>query len=240
MCGRYSLFHPWEEVADYYGLVETTRPNLPPRYNIAPTQKSAIVRAGDDGRRRLALMRWGLLPPFAKDTRMAARFINARSETVATQGAYKAAFRARRCIVAADGFYEWRKEGKARLPFRIARPDDALLGFAGLWQAWRVPSGLELRGEYAEYAPGDWIETYTILTTGPSEAVAAIHNRMPVILNEADFDGWLGGPSPGDHAALLKPYEGALTVRPVSRRVNNVANDDAGCIAPPGDGDETR
>jgi putative SOS response-associated peptidase YedK len=231
MCGRFSQTYTWEDLLDHYTLVGTPQ-NLAPRYNIAPTQKAMVVRLTADGARTAAGLRWGLLPPFAKDTKMAGRFINARSETASSLGAFKHAFRERRCLVPVDGFYEWRREGKKRIPFRITPEGDGLFALAGLWQPWRVPDGLTLKGEYADYAPGDVIDTFTILTTTPSHQIAPLHDRMPVIVSSDHFDRWLAGPATREHQALLRPTPDPLAIYRVNQRINNVANDDPECIEP--------
>lgn len=203
--------------------------NLAARYNVAPTQEVGVVRAAEGGR-RLSMLRWGLLPPWAKDAAIAARLINARAETVAEKPSFRSAFRSRRCLVPADGFYEWRKEGKAKQPYRIHLPDDALFCFAGLWESWRVPEGIALPASYRGLGPGDEIESFTIITTEAAATIAHIHGRMPVILKPTDFDSWLTGA--GDYHALLRPYDGPLMAEPVSTRVNKPANDDATLIEP--------
>ena len=139
MCGRYTLTSPLEALRELFGFVE--RPNLEPRANIAPTQDVLAVRLGEDGARHAAALRWGLLPPWAKDRRDGARMINARAETVATSPAFRKAFAARRCLIAADGFYEWQKrDGGAKQPYRICREDGAPFAFAGLWERWHDPA----------------------------------------------------------------------------------------------------
>ena len=225
MCGRYSLTTPAEAVRRFFGYPEL--PNLMPRANIAPTQEAAAVRLGDDGGRHFVWLRWGLVPAWAKDVSIASKMINARGETVAEKPAFRAAFRARRCLIAADGFYEWKTEGGAKQPYRIARADGALFAFAGLWERWdKAPP---------ENAPdGAPLETCSIVTTDANDLLRPIHHRMPVILDPADFDPWLDPATPPAQAqSLLRPCprEG-LVVYPVSRRVNAVANDDLSLIEP--------
>ncbi len=151
MCGRYSLTTPVEGLRHLFEFPE--RPNLAPRYNIAPTQEAAVFRRDEGGGMHLLQMRWGLIPSWAKDKSISARLINARSETVATQPAFRTAFRQRRCLVPADGFYEWRKEGTKKLPWRFHLADSAPFCFAGLWESWRDPE---------TKAP---LESFTIITT---------------------------------------------------------------------------
>jgi putative SOS response-associated peptidase YedK len=225
MCGRFTQARSWSELAQLYELAGSASPsNFEPRYNIAPTQSIAVVRpAGRNaGGRELVMMRWGLVPLWAKDVSIGAKMINARAESVRTKPAFRQAFRHRRCLIVADGFYEWRKEeNKTRKqPYYITREGDAPFAFAGLWEEWRP------QGEQA-------LETCTIITTTASESIAWIHERMPVMLEPAQFDAWITPDAPLDAAeAMLAPYPGALAVYPVSTRVNNVRNDDPQCIAP--------
>ena len=216
MCGRYSLTTPIEAIAQLFVL--DSRANLPARYNIAPTQDVPVVRVGpDDGREReLLQMRWGLVPSWAKDVKVGARMINARAETVATR--FKNTFEKRRCLVVADGFYEWLKRPDgAKQPYHITLADGAVFGFAGLWERWRNP------------ADGEWLDSCSIITTEPNELVTPIHDRMPVILAPADHAAWLATPD----ASLLKPFPAAAMVATaVSSRVNKVDNDDAACLEP--------
>jgi putative SOS response-associated peptidase YedK len=221
MCGRYSLTAPGDVVAEIFGLVDV--PELRPRWNIAPTQQAAVIRQGDDGR-RLDLLKWGLVPFWAKDAAIGSRMINARSETVAEKPSFKHALKSRRCIVPADGFYEWQKTAEGKVPTRIQRRDGRPLGFAGLWELWT-------RG------PGAPLETFTILTTPPNNVLRPIHDRMPVILEPEDFALWLD-PKEMRRECLEPLFEarsGAdLETFPVSRHVNSPANDDAECARPAG------
>ena len=223
MCGRYSLTTPAESVRrlfDYEG-----RPNLQPRYNIAPTDEVPVVRlARDRDRREMVLMRWGLVPRWAKDTKIGAKTINARAETVASKPAFREAFRERRCLVAADGFYEWRKEGKLRRPFRITRRDREPFAFAGLWERFTPREGPPIR-------------SFTIITTEGNAVLAPLHDRMPVILDAEDYGAWLAPDAAApDLHALLRPFsEPELIFFEVSPRVNKVANDDPSLIEPAAD-----
>jgi putative SOS response-associated peptidase YedK len=224
MCGRFTLHASPEAVADLLELAAP--PILAPRYNIAPTQPVGIVRVeGRGGPRRWALVHWGLIPAWSKDPGIGARMINARAETVAEKPSFRAAWRRRRCLVPADGFYEWQRGEKGKQPFYIRRPDQALFAFAGLWERWVGADGSEL-------------ESCTVLTTEPNALMAAIHNRMPVILEPADFADWLG--HGGDATPqeleklqhLLRPYPAELLEAvPVSRYVNNPRHEGAACIA---------
>jgi len=225
MCGRYSLTTPVEGIIRLFDVPE--RPNLRPRYNIAPTQDVAAIRRDEDGARHLVFFRWGLVPFWAKDLSIGARMINARAESVRQKPAFRAAFKRRRCLVPADGSYEWKKEKAGKQPYRIVMEDGEPYAFAGLWESWSAPDGSE-------------VETCTIVTTDASPSVAQIHNRMPVILDRDDFDAWLAG---GDDEAerLLRPYAGRrlLHAYPVDRRVGNVRNEDAELILPLDEGGES-
>ncbi|MEE8189595.1 MAG: SOS response-associated peptidase [Kiloniellales bacterium] len=222
MCGRYSLTSPLEELCEVFGFPE--RPNLAPHANIAPGQDVAAIRLGEDDSepRRFVWLRWGLIPSWAKDPGMGGRMINARAETVAEKPTFRAAFRARRCLILADGFYEWRAEGGRKQPYRIARPDGRPFAFAGLWERWQDPAG------------GEKVESCSIITTEANALLRGIHPRMPVILGEADFDSWLAPGTAREAArALLKPCAPeALVCYRVSARVNSPANDDLTLIEP--------
>lgn len=223
MCGRYSITQPVEAIQRVFCVSE--RPNLPPRYNVAPTQDVPAVRRGEDGERHLALLRWGLIPFWADDASIGSRMINARAESAAQKNAFRTAFRRRRCLIVADGFYEWQKpatKGGRKQPYRVTLTDGGLFAFAGLWESWREP------------ASGETVESCAILTTDANEDLAQIHERMPVILDPAGYDTWLDPDTdPADAQALLSPYPAErLTAYPVPTRVNAVANDDPGVIEP--------
>ena len=219
MCGRFSQFHSWREVHTYLNVCGPAR-NLPARYNVAPTQEAAVVRQGTKGR-ALDFLRWGLVPSWAKDSSMAARMINARAETLAHKPSFRSAFHKRRCLVPADGFYEWRGTKGAKQAYRIFSPDRGVLAFAGLWERW-------------EKGYGEPFESFTIITTEANSKLAPLHARMPVILDPVDFEYWL---SPdlvaNDAQALLRPAPNDdVEFHAVSKHVNNVRNDDPGCIEP--------
>jgi putative SOS response-associated peptidase YedK len=221
MCGRYRLSRRKQFIADHSDA--SGEEDWEPLYNIAPTQAVPIIRQHPkEPRRELSLVRWGLIPSWSKDASSAARMINARSETAATLPAFRDALRLRRCIVPADGFYEWQKTAKTKQPFCFEVRDGELFGFAGLWERWKD-------------AAGNWIKTCTILTTTPNAATAAVHDRMPVILRPDSYDLWLD-PGFTDVAAaseMLQPFDAAaMRAYPVSGRVSNVVNDDAECSAP--------
>jgi len=221
MCGRYTLSAKGDEVALLFDLQDI--PQLPFRYNIAPTQETAVVRVERPGApRKLDLLRWGLIPYWAKEGSIGNRMINARSESVAEKPAYRWSFRKKRCLIPTSGFYEWKKEGKAKQPYMIRRQDAKPFAFAGLWDRWQDP----------ERGP---VDTFTILTTGANELIRPLHDRMPVILDPRDFDLWLD-PAMEDRERLeplLVPFDsGQMETYPVSRAVNSPANDLAACIEP--------
>lgn len=227
MCGRYSITSPTEAIQRVFKIPE--RPNLPPRYNVAPTQEVPAVRleTGEDrdGGRHLAMLRWGLIPFWADDAGIGSRLINARGESAAEKPAFRAAFKRRRCLIVADGFYEWQKpkqKAGRKQPYRIALQDGAPFGFAGLWERWTDPQD------------GSPVESCTILTTEANALCRPLHDRMPVILHPDGFDTWLDpAVAAADAKALLQPYPSdAMTAYPVSPKVNNVANDDPEVIAP--------
>jgi putative SOS response-associated peptidase YedK len=221
MCGRFTLTVSARVLAELFDVPEA--PDLGPRYNIAPTQTVVIARQAADGPREMALVRWGLIPFWAKDQAIGARMINARGETVASKPAFRSAVKQRRCLIPADGFYEWRKIAVGKQPFFIRFADRRAFAFAGLWDRWR-------RTEDTQE-----IVSCTIITTSPNELVGELHDRMPVILPPDRFDEWLRpGPLLGPALeSLLQPYPAdEMEAFPVSRRVNSPANDDADCVRP--------
>ncbi len=229
MCGRYTLTAPESALARLFG-VESWPAGTTPRYNLAPSQDAAIVAAGRPGESwRAGPARWGLIPPWAEDAAIGYKMINARLESVAQKPAFKDAFRRRRCLVPADGFYEWQDRGKARggkQPWRIRRSDAAPFAFAGLWQRWRPPEG----------AP---VISFTIVTGPAHDAIAPLHPRMPVMLPPAWFAAWLDGPceAVGGDAPALADFAGAmpadvLAYEPVSKAMNSPANDQPSLVEP--------
>ena len=221
MCGRYRLTRHREIVEEHFGV--EIEGDMAPRFNIAPTQEVATVRQNrDTPERRFRGMRWGLIPYWAKDASLGFKMINARAETAAQRPAFSEALKKRRCLIPADGFYEWQKTGKAKQPFCFTLEDEGVFAFAGLWDRWKN-------------AEGQAIETCSILTTTPNRLLQDVHDRMPVILRPEDYELWL---DPGEQrveavAELLKPFDSARMKRyAVSTRVNNVINDDAECAAP--------
>src|SRR6058998_2040044 len=221
MCGRYTLKTPVERLSEMFQFPEILP--LKPRYNIAPSQDVAVIRRlSDDLERKLAMLRWGLIPAWVKDPAKARQPINAKAETVAELPTFRVAFRQRRCLIPADGFYEWKQEGSRKQPVYIRMKDGEPFAIAGLWEHW-------------EGQDGQVIESCTLLTTEPNDVLTPIHNRMPVILDTKDYAQWL---DPGRHEAdgvkpLLRPYPPeAMTYFPVNLRVNNPRNDDVLCIEP--------
>ncbi len=220
MCGRFTLTASPEELARRFELDET--PELEARFNVAPGQHVASVRREVGGRRVLELRRWGLVPAWADDPRIGQRLINARSESVAEKPAFRRAFQQRRCLIPADGFYEWGGGSGRRQPFHVALAGGALFGMAGLWERWRGASG-------------ERIDSCTILTTRANARLARLHDRMPVILDPTAWALWLDPDvrDPQRLAALLCPWPDAdVTLRPVSRRVNDTRLDDASLLEP--------
>jgi putative SOS response-associated peptidase YedK len=224
MCGRFTLATPEQDLVVQFNLPEI--PDLRPRYNIAPTQPVAAVRVPADGdHRELVMLHWGLIPFWAKDSGLGARLINARSETVAEKPAFRTAFRRRRCLVPADGFYEWQKENGTKRPFFVHLQDGRAFAFAGLWERWQDKDG-------------SVIESCTLLTTKPNEVIQPLHNRMPVIIGPRDYALWLD-PETQDVdplRPLLRPYPPAeMQAYPVSRYVNSPRNEGPDCILPLGE-----
>lgn len=221
MCGRFTLRAPPSVIAEQFRLFDVEP--LEPRYNIAPTQMVAAVRQLEGERhRQLAWLRWGLVPSWATDIAIGNRMINARSETVAEKPAYRAALRKRRCLVVADGFYEWEKSSKRKTPHFFRMRDDRPFGFAGLWEIW-------------EGAENSVIESCTLLTTEANDLVRPIHDRMPVIVGPEDYSRWLDPAlqTPKELEPLLRPYPSNLMqAQAVSPHVNSPAHEDPKCIEP--------
>ena len=220
MCGRFLLTTDLDLLERAFGFDKGPRPNLQPRYNVAPTDPIPIVRRNREGTgRELAVVRWGLIPFWAKDASVGgAKLINARAESVTTKPAFREAFERRRCLVPADGFYEWQKRADGKQPWLIRRRDHQPFGFAGLWDRWKGPGGP--------------VETATIITTEPNAVCAPLHNRMPVILAPDTYDAWLDPDRPGGEALLRPCPDDWLEVFPISRLVNNVRNDGPELIEP--------
>ena len=220
MCGRFTLTADQQTLKKRFRTIVTSTAACPPRFNIAPTQDVVVV--GDDGQRYMTQMRWGLIPSWAKDPSVGNRIINARAETLAAKPAFRLALRKRRCLVVADGFYEWQRVGTAKQPVRIVLRNRQPFGFAGLWDTWANPDGEE-------------IQSCTVITTEANELLKSVHNRMPVILPPEAEDIWLdpGITEPSRLLPLLKPYPSSeMQYYQVSRAVNSPAHDAEDCIVP--------
>jgi putative SOS response-associated peptidase YedK len=223
MCGRYRLSKRQQLIAESFDVSWDELPDWKPRYNIAPTDSVPVVRQNPkESIRQISMMRWGLIPSWSKDASGSARMINARSEAAAIQPAFRDAFKSRRCLIPADGFYEWQKTGKTKQPFCFEIGKEELFAFAGIWERWKNP------------ANGEWIKSFSILTTTANAVTSSVHERMPVIIYKENFDVWLdpGMTNVDDVVGLLKPYSGQMRSFPVSTRVNRVGNDDAECATP--------
>jgi len=223
MCGRYVLTAPGEVLAELFELPAPVE--LAARYNIAPTQAVPIVRASGEGARELAFAQWGLVPHWAKERAIGNRLINARGETLAEKPSYRDAFKRRRCLIPATGFYEWKKLDGAKQPYLLRLRDGGPFGFAGLWSAWR------------DRESGETLESCAIVTTSPNPLAATVHDRMPVILPRERHALWLdaGTTDPATLSPLLVPYpEEEMEAFPVSTRVNNPRNDDPSLVEPAG------
>jgi putative SOS response-associated peptidase YedK len=223
MCGRYRLSRRKQLIEEHFASVSRGEEDWSPRYNIAPAQPVPVIRQNPkEPVRGLSSMRWGLIPAWAKNSSGAAKMINARSETASTKPAFRDALKSRRCLIPADGFYEWMRTGKTKQPYCFEVKDGELFAFAGLWDRWKDPSGR-------------WVKSCSILTTTPNAVTSAVHDRMPVILDPDNYDLWL---DPGMRdvtaaAELLKPFDARLMrCYPVSTRINHVANDDEECSVP--------
>lgn len=220
MCGRFTLRTSLQKLLEDFGVSFS---EFTPRYNIAPTQLVFALRAGPDGDgRHAAALRWGLVPSWAKDVKIGAKSINARAETVAEKPMFRSALKRRRCLVLADGYYEWRTNGKEKQPFHFRYSDQRPFALAGLWEAWRGPEGNDAS-----------LETCTIITTAARGIAATLHERMPVIIPPSQFDLWLNSQpldAPQLAALLHPPQQDELVPVPVSRLVNSVKNDRPECL----------
>jgi putative SOS response-associated peptidase YedK len=223
MCGRFTLKAPPDVLARQFEIGDI--PDLVPRYNIAPTQDAPVVRMGRrEAPREMTMMRWGLLPPWSKDIRDGARLINARIETASSSAAFKDAYAKRRCLVPADGFYEWHTSGGVKQPYWIHPADGSVMALGGLWERWKNPDG-------------QWLLSFCILTTDANEYVATLHDRMPVVVPVTSYEDWLDARvrTPADVERLLQPLDPAYyEADPVSLRVNKPENDDAELLTPTG------
>jgi putative SOS response-associated peptidase YedK len=218
MCGRYTLRTPVDSVAEAFEIEEYPS-SITPNYNIAPTQEVAAV-VEEDEKRKLEMLHWGLIPSWAKDPSIGNKMINARAETIAEKPSFRRAFKVRRCLILADGFYEWKKTDGGKQPYHVKMEDGSLFAFAGLWETWQN---------------GEEIRSCTIITTDANDLMSDIHHRMPVILHPEDYAMWL------DHdfeekevlTALLRPYPAdVMEAYPVSRRVNKPSNNEPSVLEP--------
>jgi putative SOS response-associated peptidase YedK len=217
MCGRFARKSTQQVLADWFGVELEDMPWFAPSFNVAPQSTQPVVRVSrDSGTREFSLMRWGLVPFWAKDAKFGYSTINARAEEAPTKPAYREAFKKRRCLVPADAFYEWKRfDAKTKKPYAIALKSGEPYALAGLWESWRPKEG-------------DPLETFTILTTDPNELMQSIHNRMPVILEPRDYDRWLDSANPqAPPLDLLRPFPAEkMLAWPVTDRVGNVRNND--------------
>jgi putative SOS response-associated peptidase YedK len=218
MCGRYTLRTPVDSLAEAFEIEEYPS-SITPNYNIAPTQEVAAV-VEEDEKRKLEMLHWGLIPSWAKDPSIGNKMINARAETVAEKPSFRRAFKVRRCLILADGFYEWKKTDDGKQPYHVKMEDGSLFAFAGLWETWQN---------------GEEIRSCTIITTDANDLMSEIHHRMPVILHPEDYAMWL------DHdfeekevlTTLLKPYPAdVMEAYPASRRVNKPSNNEPSVLEP--------
>lgn len=219
MCGRFVLTADGQAIQQKFDL-ETTPEPMQPRYNIAPSQPVAVI--SNENPKELTYYTWGLIPSWAKDPAIGNRMINARGETVHEKPSFRSAFKRRRCLIPANGFYEWSGKGKDKQPYFVHLKEQALFAFAGLWEVWHGPDG-------------EIIKSCTIITTEPNELVKPLHHRMAVILDETDYDLWLSADELPSQALqpMLRPYDAAsMDVYEVSKIVNSPANDTPECIAP--------
>jgi len=214
MCGRFAFYSPTEATAALFGVDASIA--VEPRYNIAPTQYLAAIRGTADAARELVMLRWGLVPFWAKDPAIGNRMINARAETVAEKPSFRAAYRQRRCLVLADGFYEWQQAAGGKTPYYISQASGEPFAFAGLWESWQAKDSAEV------------LQTTALITTAANDFMATVHNRMPIILRPATADRWLAG----DNQVLADVAANSPELRawPVDRRVNNARNEGADLI----------
>ena len=219
MCGRYVLYGPQSRNQEYFQVAGW--PDFGDRYNIAPTSLVPIIRQSPEGARVADLLKWGLIPHWAKDPSIGLKLNNARGETVAEKPSFRDAFKRRRCIVPASGFYEWKAEAGGKQPYYIRLKSDEPLAMAGLWESWRDPAG-------------EVVRTFCIVTTSANALMESIHDRMPVLLRPDKFQRWLDPAAPGDSVAdEVRPYPAeAMEAWPVSKAINRASNEGAELIDP--------
>ena len=221
MCGRLFQSLTQQQIFTMYTLPDSIQSLDPePRYNGAPTQEFILCRLDENGTRSMALLRWGLVPSWAKDARIGSRLTNARAETVHQKPAFRSAFQSRRCLIPANGWFEWRRTGGGKQPFFLALEDGSPASFAALWEQWS--------------RDGQHLETFTIVTTVASPALSDIHDRQPVVVDPDDYADWLGPDTPMEtlREIIRTPHDGPYEIRPVSDRVNRVSNDTPDILAP--------
>ena len=214
MCGRFTQKMTWRELHDLYGLLTDGPPdNMRPRWNGAPTQDFAVCRLDAEGARTIPRLRWGLIPFWAKDIKIGSRLINARAETVDSKPAFRSAFKSRRCLVPADGWFEWVREGGGKSPRFLSMADGSTASFAGLWERWDGADGP--------------IESFTIITTEASPQLVQVHARQPAVVDRQQHEEWLAPDAPKETLLdiVRNPHPGPYRIKPVSSLVNNVRND---------------
>jgi putative SOS response-associated peptidase YedK len=225
MCGRYTLKTPASELQKWFGFVE--QPNLAPRYNIAPTQEAPVVRQRRDppGQRSLANLRWGLIPPWAKDVKSGPPLINARAETLLEKPVFSGAFRRRRCLVPADGYYQWREGDEAKQPYLVTRRDDAPFGFAGIWERW---------GKRDD--PAAAIDSFTIITAATNDFLRPFHHRIPVVLAPESYARWLDPDIEAESLTdlLVASSNELLRIVPIARAANSARAEGPELLEPQG------
>jgi len=222
MCGRFAFFSAREALVRMFELPPDT-PDVEPHYNIAPTQYVAAVRINREGARKLSMLYWGLVPSWAKEKSIGARMINARAETLRDKPAFRKAYERRRCLVPADGYYEWQRSGARKQPWFIGLASGEPFAMAGLWEGWRDP------------ADGEWLRSCSIVTTTPAQSIAHLHDRMPVILPPSAYAAWLDPANEdldGLDAMLVPPPSAEIAARTVSSRVNSARVDEPSLIEP--------
>jgi putative SOS response-associated peptidase YedK len=219
MCGRFAFYSPSEAAAALFGVTDSIA--VEPRFNIAPTQYVAAIRNTEADTRELVMLRWGLVPFWAKDPAIGNRMINARAETVAEKPSYRAAYRHRRCLVLADGFYEWRKQEDGKTPYYISRASGAAFAFAALWESWQSKDSDES------------LQSTTLITTAANEYMAGLHHRMPIVLEPTTANKWLAGDN--DLIEHVSAHSPELQAWPVGRRVNNARNEGEELLTAVGD-----
>lgn len=221
MCGRFTQMMTWREIHELYSIAKPVAvPDLQARYNGAPTQDFSVCHVDENGNRTITKFRWGLVPRWARDIGIGARMINARSETVHEKPAFRASFRSKRCLIPADGWFEWQRVGHGKQPYFLALANGSPLSFAGLWERWD-------RGAEA-------LESFSIITTAADAPLLNVHHRQPAIINPEHFSVWLDDGASADTLLDLarNPRAGPYEIRPVSTRVNNVRNDDQDILSP--------